>query len=100
MNIKILKNGLTLDYKDFIFPAGEVGVKLNTNDYRYRDTPATHQTIIARLQNSNDVIKLAMIKDALQRFDKTPIQLVMPYVPYGRQDRACEKVNRHMVQRV
>lgn len=91
MNITITKGDLVLDYKDFIFPGGEVGVKLNSQNYKFlydsRDI-----TIFARLQNSNDVIKLSMIKDAVQRFDKNKkINLIMPYIPYGRQDRVCDK---------
>lgn len=29
MNITIKKGNLTLDFKEFIFPGGEVGIKLN-----------------------------------------------------------------------
>ncbi len=90
MNIKIKKNGCYLNYKRFNFPAGEVGIKLNTNDYRYLNDVAGHQTIIARIQNSDDLIALAMIKDALERWDKTPINLFIPFLPYGRQDRICD----------
>lgn len=91
MNIKIRKGGRYLDCKFWQFPGGEVGVKLNADDYAYREEKAPHQTIIARIQNSNDVMALAMVKDALERFDETPIQLFMPYVAYGRQDRQCVK---------
>jgi ribose-phosphate pyrophosphokinase len=80
-----------LNYRDFVFPGGEIGVKLNTRDHSYKEFKVPHQTIIARLQDSAEVIKLAMIKDALERFDETPINLLMPYIPYGRQDRVCDK---------
>ncbi len=89
--IKIVKNGLTLDFKNFIFPGGEVGLKLKATDYRYLYEKAEYQTIIARIQNSNDLIELAMAKDALKRIDKTPINLFMPFCPYGQQDRVCDR---------
>ncbi len=89
--ITIKKNGLGLSFKDFTFPAGEVSIKLNSLDRKYQLQPADHQTIIAHLKNSEDVMQLAMTKDALQRFDDTPIHLFMPYLPYARQDRVCDK---------
>jgi ribose-phosphate pyrophosphokinase len=78
-----------LAFKEFLFPAGEVSVKLNAKDYAYQALNLPN-TIVARLQNSDDLFKLAMIKDALARFDKNPINLFVPYVPYARQDRVCD----------
>src|SRR5882724_1766807 len=92
---KIAKiNGLTgerkdLDFEEFVFPAGEVSVKLNAGDYAYREINLPN-TIIARIQNSDDLFKLALIKDAIVRFDKNPVNLFLPYVPYARQDRICD----------
>ena len=91
MNIQIVKNSKALDYKSFVFPAGEIGIKLNANDYLYKYNVTPHQTIVARLQDSKDVFGLALVKDALERFDDTPINLFMPYIPYARQDRVCVK---------
>ena len=79
-----------LNYKEFLFPAGEVSVKLNANDYAYRELDLPN-TIVARIQSSDDLLKLAMLKDALQKIDNHPINLFMPYVPYARQDRVCDK---------
>jgi ribose-phosphate pyrophosphokinase len=91
MNFKIIKNDIELDYKDFLFPAGEIGVKLNAGNYKYFWAKAPYQTIIARIQNSKDLFELALIKDALERLDNTPINLFLPYIPYARQDRVCVK---------
>ncbi len=95
--LKILKHNKDLGChqelgcKTMIFPGGEMGVTLNTEDILYLTTNATHQTIIARLQTANDIMVLALTVDALRRIDRTPIRLFMPYVPYARQDRACNK---------
>lgn len=91
MSILILKNGKRLEYKDFIFPGGEIGFKLNSGDNRYKWDKAEYQTVTARLSNSADFIRLAMAKDALEKFDKTPVKLFIPYLPYARQDRVCDK---------
>ena len=91
---KIVKSGTDrkeLGFKEFVFPAGEVSVKLNC-DYNYQLYKVPSQTLIARIQSSDDLMKLAMLKDALDRFDdNTTTNLFMPYVPYGRQDRVCDK---------
>lgn len=91
--ISILKNKRALEFKSFTFPSGEVGFKLNAGDYRYQWDKASDgfQTIVARINNSNDLMELAMAVDALKRFDNTPIRLFLPKVPYAQQDRICDK---------
>lgn len=89
--IAIKKNNLTLKFNSFTFPGGEVGIKLNAGDYKFREEKADHTTIIAHVQNSEDILQVAMVKDALQRIDNTPINLFIPYLPYARQDRVCDK---------
>lgn len=79
-----------LDFNEFIFPAGEISVKLNARDYGYQALNLPN-TIIARIQNSDDLFKLAALKDAVARFDTNPVNLFLPYVPYARQDRVCDK---------
>ena len=36
------------------------------------------------------MFKLALIKDAIQRFDNHVVNLFLPYVPFARQDRVCD----------
>jgi ribose-phosphate pyrophosphokinase len=84
-------NGNFLNYKFFLFPAGEVGVKLDRSYTFFADRPNRNYTITAQLHNSNDVVSLAMIKDAIEREDMdAKIDLVCPYFPYARQDRKCD----------
>lgn len=73
----------------FLFPGGESGVKLDTQNLRYMGTDVPFQTITARITSAVEVMELVMVVDALRRLDSTPIRLFMPYVPYGRQDRVC-----------
>lgn len=77
--------------KDFLFPGGEVGIQLRTSNHAYKYTNAAYQTIVARIKDSNDVMRLLNAVDALRRFDPTPIRLFMPYLPYSRQDRVCNE---------
>jgi len=86
-------SGSTLDHKFFLFPGGEIGLKLNAKDYKFiQETQKdNHVLIIANLHNSNDVITLAMAKDAIERLiNSVKVSLFMPYCPYGRQDRICD----------
>jgi len=43
----------------------------------------------AFLFNSDDVMALVMLTNALRQAGAERIRLTMPYVPYGRQDRVC-----------
>jgi len=45
--------------------------------------------ITARLDSSDSVFQLLVLTDALKRKFKNKIQLVIPYLPYSRQDRVC-----------
>lgn len=73
-------------YKHFIFPAGEISVKL--------DLPKENQmyfAIEANIHNSNDLITLGLLVNAIRNYNHCAvIGLIMPYVPYGRQDRICD----------
>lgn len=75
--------------KNFLFPGGEVGIQIDDSNIPYNFTNAAYQTIVARIQDSNDVMRLLNAVDALRRLNPLPIKLFMPYVPYSRQDRAC-----------
>ncbi len=93
MNIGIYKrdpnNGLKqLFFKRFVFPGGEVGVKLD-NDYSFKYFNSAN-AIVARVQTSEDFMELAMVADALRRFDNVKIGVFLPYLPYARQDRVCD----------
>ncbi len=71
-----------ITYTQFIFPGGEVSVKLDCN---YIDNDVE---ITANLQSPKDIIELLMVTDALRQINnKVKIDLILPYVPYARQDR-------------
>jgi ribose-phosphate pyrophosphokinase len=87
--IKIFRNPCQLNSKFFLFPGGEVGVKLDTNNLAFKHEQGDIK-IVARIQNSNDFFELALVKDALeQQFVGIDIVLYLYYVPYARQDRVC-----------
>lgn len=87
----VSKSFKEIKHNSFVFPGGEVGFKLTETEHLAK----SHKTVVyARLQNSNDVMKLIMAKNALdhqalQAGTTANIHLVCPYVPYARQDRVC-----------
>ena len=80
---------IPITYKSFTFSGGEVQVKIGSFPlYHKEDTVTIH----AHINNSNDVMELLMITDALRRFEiGLKIKLKIPYLPYARQDRVCAK---------
>lgn len=68
------------------FPAHEVGVRLE------QICPTAFYTIEMRMPDANDLFAFANISDALRRggVSYTHVKVIMPYVPYGRQDRVTQ----------
>jgi len=79
-----------LEVKHFLFPAGEVGLKI---EFNYIAKFSVFE-ICARIRNSNDFMYLAMAKNAIMEqyhAFQPRIDLFLPYVPYARQDRVCNR---------
>lgn len=75
----------------FTFSGGEEQVKI---DSTLAELSGRDDTVVIEyeIRSSSDFMRLAMIKDAVERMVKfgTEIILVMLYTPYARQDRVCE----------
>lgn len=84
MSIKVYVNGREAPKSSFIFKGGEVQVAVALPSQGFSDV-----LIEAVLKDSNDVMELLMVTDAIKHQvpASLPIHLVMPYVPYARQDR-------------
>lgn len=65
------------------FPGGEIRVNLRNN------VQILECRIEALLFNSDDIMTLVMLVDALREQGAEKIRLTMPYIPYARQDRVC-----------
>lgn len=94
-DIEISSGGVPLPFSSWIFPGGEVGFKLDaaaTNELHIAEKLCNHSyRIWAPIKNSNDLMILAQAQEAIRSKDQfAHIHLVMPYVPYARQDRACD----------
>lgn len=66
-----------------VFSGGEVNIKLPEGLYGT-------VYINARIADSDGIMALALVKDALDRNSEvTEVMLNLPYIPYARQDRVC-----------
>jgi ribose-phosphate pyrophosphokinase len=75
-----------INFEIFQFSGGEWHIKLdNTFDYSKVDKVIIRN----RIKNSDDIIKILIAKDALERKGIKNFELLMPYIPYARQDRQC-----------
>jgi len=70
--------------KPLIFNGGEIHSSL---DVKLSDLYNNQVEIFAKLENSNDIMELLMVTDALRRCLNVPIYVTIPYFPYARQDR-------------
>lgn len=84
--IKItLYDGTIVDYKSFVFSGGEVSVKLADP---FMIAGSTYVNLFAPIKNSNDLMELLMVTDAIRIIKpEILISVTIPYLPYARQDR-------------
>ena len=74
--------------KRFKFNAGEVQVSLEA--FEYNVCSNSRATITARIKNSDDLMELIMVTDAVRRLSPLiQMTLRLPYLPYSRQDRVA-----------
>ena len=81
---------LPICYELPIFPGGELHPKLDksVNYSKISKVIVTH-----RVNCSNDVMAIEFVVDALRRVGVKHFELIMPYIPYARQDRYDLKKN-------
>jgi ribose-phosphate pyrophosphokinase len=71
-----------IQFETFIFNGGEPHIKI-TEALTKNDTVC----ITVQARSSNDVIKVLLANDALQRMGVSEVELFIPYFPAARQDR-------------
>ncbi len=75
----------TVQVEIFKFPGGEINIRLP--QYVYVNNEIRIRSL---LKNSDDIMALLLTVDAVRRQKpEIRIDLILPYFPYGRQDRAC-----------
>jgi ribose-phosphate pyrophosphokinase len=83
--LDFLQFGENLRFTKSIFPAGEQYIKINN------DSSLESVRVNARCESSNDLMTIILAIDALKLEGFKRIELFLPYFPYARQDRMCNK---------
>ncbi|MEK7434437.1 MAG: ribose-phosphate pyrophosphokinase-like domain-containing protein, partial [Cyanobacteriota bacterium] len=77
--------GEGIEFKAFNFPSNcEVHIKLP-------EIKESKVKLTTRIQSSDNLIMLLMATDALKRCGVKEIEVLIPYLPYARQDRVMVK---------
>ncbi len=76
-----------VDINHRVFSGGEIDVRIVNG---VSNNPARRLCILAHVWSAEDLMTLVLITEALRKIrGDGPIDLIMPYVPYARQDRRC-----------
>lgn len=80
-------NKSLIKFEKFTFSGGEEHVRFDPKDFK----ESVKIEVFERLTDAKKVIRLMVAVDALNRLsnNEIPIELVIPYFPYARQDRVC-----------
>jgi ribose-phosphate pyrophosphokinase len=71
-------------YTKFNFPGGEMHIKVDISSVK---APAVSLTW--NFERNDELVELLLLVDALWRLNLPVLNLVIPYVPFGRQDRVA-----------
>lgn len=77
-----------IEFDTFKFSGGETHIRLSDKiDYSKVDNVVmTH-----RIRSGDDIMLMMLAREALDQLGVKSVDLVLPYIPYGRQDRVCNK---------
>jgi len=89
--IKIFNGAREVCLNRFTFPGGELSVRIDPDCFNFKHK--SDWTIDFRPSTPSEVFELVLVKDALENLicRESSINLFMPYIPYARQDRICNK---------
>ena len=77
------------DFKAFTFPGGERHVTISPQAFEvdWSTQGIMPSALYARIYNSDDLMDLLLATDVLESLKIKPRRLIIPYLPYARQDR-------------
>lgn len=96
--IRYMYSGVITNVRVFHFPDGFTGVDINTGSMPTRYDVESIR-VVAALQSDADIMALLQAVSALRnKFPMAKFILSMPYIPYARQDRACNDGEANSMQ--
>lgn len=90
--------GMSVEFKHWHFPGGECGVQLDLDRINYN---VDSFLVCWNYESDSEMMAIAQIVDAIRR-DKlqggAKLFLILPYLPYARQDRVCSPGESHALK--
>lgn len=86
-NFNPIPASVEIFFDKFKFSGGECHLKLHTPTIVQNEN---YVIVTHRVNSMDNVMEVLMAKDALKRHGVNNIDLVMPYIPYARQDRTMD----------
>lgn len=91
-SFEVKVDGNLIPYRLLQFSGGELHVQLDTTNYVGDTDEAFELNIETKQYPMTLMTELSLLRNALQKvFPITTDTLILPYVPYGRQDRVCSE---------
>lgn len=92
MSLKLFVGFNPVEIRRTVFPAGETCFVINDPHVHIGMGPK-NALIAFNFQNNGELFDLALLVDAVRRYypEGVKLSLSMPYLPYARQDRVCNK---------
>lgn len=84
--IKLLINNEEVEYKKWKFPSGELGVQIT----QYPEV-VSWIDVHWNFENNEEIFELLLLSNAIWHKGWRLDTLVIPYLPYSRQDRVCHE---------
>ena len=102
MSLKLYVAGHRYGMRQWKFPTGEVGIKLDngeegTTDLLY-EIEGNDCHVVLDWEGNDDLMALGQVVDALRKARAHNIDLNIPYFPYSRQDRRCHVGEGHALK--
>lgn len=85
-NFKPYCNSVEINHEFIQFSGGEMHIKIKDHEFHSDES----FVITSRIRGGDDLMKICIAKDALNRLGAKDIELLIPYLPYARQDRQCD----------
>jgi ribose-phosphate pyrophosphokinase len=95
MTIKLWQKQYSVVVDTIVFNGGEVNVQVPIEGIDFKKPIC----LVALLKTSDDVMAMLLTVNALRAYDpECTIHARLPYIPYGRQDRVCNKGEAFSIQ--
>lgn len=85
------------DLNSIHFPMGEEHIRLPDVSYEI-EKGENYASVFSRIRNSEDLVQLLLLSNSLDKHRIEKRKLVIPYLPYARQDRVATWGDPHSLQ--